>query len=134
MSINYKYIKGIQDTSIAHDEQLIAQECHSRRNNLLFDGVPESPDENLQVAMATSISKMGIDATSVSMMECHRVPSGHHIASRVKPIPVIITFLRFEDRKRLFPWSSRSKSPKPCQSESITHRWPSAGGKLYGRT
>ena len=110
MSINSKSIKGIQDTTIAHDEQLIAQECYSRRNNLLFDGVPESPDENLHVTMATIISKMDIDATSVSMIGCHRVPSGHHIASRVKPRPVIIKFLRFEDRKRL--WSSRHKSSK----------------------
>lgn len=92
-------------------EQLMFQEAYSRRNNLTFEGIPESKSENLPQVMLTLIgNKLGLDVTKITLVGCHRIPSGPYIPPNIKTRPVIIKFLRHEDKKSV--WQLRSKSPK----------------------
>ena len=103
-------LADLEEKQARMSEQILSQEAYSRRNNLIFEGVPECPDEHLSETMRTLISKLGMDVAHVTLIACHRIPTGHRGGSRGKPRPVIIKFLQYDDRKAI--WKLRNKSER----------------------
>ncbi len=97
--------KSLADQSKQH-EQLLAMESYSRRNNLIFEGVQEAPQESISQVMRQIISDLGLAVANVTFIGCHRIGSAHGQASR----PVIIKFLTYDDRKSV--WKLRSKTSR----------------------
>jgi ribA/ribD-fused uncharacterized protein len=119
-------------------ERLIKQECQSRRDNLLFDGVPEAPPgiketdkDCLDAVYKIMETNMGItDARNIRIVRCHRVgpppkvyrtvssstarsngasPTGQR-AQGPRPRSIIIKLHWFGDRQRI--WEARFKLQK----------------------
>ena len=123
-------VPELEKTQANMREQLLSHEAYSRRNNLTFEGVAESNTDNLPQMMLTLIgTKLGIDVKQITLVGCHRIPSGPYIPSNNKTRPVIIKFLRHEDKKAV--WLQRSKSPhgiwikvfgkRICQIQIVEH-------------
>ncbi len=98
------------DLSRLH-EKVIKLESHSRRDNLIFDGVVESePDNCTHKVLKIMRTKMEIaDAHSIRIVRCHRMPTVDRRPStqKSKPRPVIIKFHWFGDREHV--WKQRRK-------------------------
>lgn len=81
-------------------EQLLRIESQSRRSNLNFDNIPESenekPDETLRKARQFMIDIGVTNADSIVIERCHRR------VEKKKPRTIIIKFLQFGDRERVF--------------------------------
>ena len=88
-------------------EKTIRLESHSRRDNLLFDGIAESEPENvgdkLRHIMRTILQ---IDSTDdIKIVRCHRL--GRKQPHSTRPRTVIVKFHFYGDRELV--WKSRSK-------------------------
>ena len=58
-------------------EKLTAMEIHSRRSNLLFYGIAERQNENVESILRDTFSHLGIDtndATNIALVNVHRLP------------------------------------------------------------
>ena len=76
------------------------QEQYSRRNCLLIHGLPESKNENTDLlAMEVIETKMDIKITDNDIDRTHRIGK---TKNNGKPRPVIIKFVRYNDRKKVF--------------------------------
>ena len=75
-------------------------EQYSRRNCLLIHGLPESKNENTDLlAMEVIETKMDIKITDNDIDRTHRI---RKTKNNGKPRPVIIKFVRYNDRKKVF--------------------------------
>ena len=86
-------------------EHIIRLESQSRRDNLLFDGVQESPQENcLKVVQEILKSKLLIDnADSIQIVRCHRL--GPVRSTSKKPRTIIAKFHWYGDRTTV--WNAK---------------------------
>ena len=76
------------------------QEQYSRRNCLLIQGIPENKNENTDVlAMEVIDTKMDKKIKANDIDKMHRIGKPKN---NVKPRPVIIKFVRYTDRKKVF--------------------------------
>jgi ribA/ribD-fused uncharacterized protein len=98
-------------------EKLIKIESQSRRDNLLFDGIPEAPrgtketdKECLNAIFNILETRMGIqNARDIKIIRCHRVgppPTGRYAGSS-RPRSIIIKLHWYGDRQRI--WEARFK-------------------------
>lgn len=96
---NYDYLK----------EKLISMESYNRRENLIFQGVPVSKDENcLEKVKNIMKNKMHLHndfVESIKVQRCHRL-----YEHQKKTNKIIIRFLWFPDRETV--WSARFKLAK----------------------
>ena len=77
------------------------QEQYSRRNCLLLHGVAEGERENTdELVLETLNEKMHINFTPSDLDRTHRV--GQKKTSSKKPRAVIVTFVSYNARKRIF--------------------------------
>lgn len=95
--------KGLKD-------HLLKQECQSRRDNLLFDGIPEAEGETWDDCRNKIIhfmaSEMNIENTeNIKIVRCHRL--GPKKPNSDRPRTVIAKFHWFGDREKV--WNSRQK-------------------------
>ena len=94
-----KQTKDLQD-------KVISMECHSRRDNLCFGGIPESAvesDQQCEEKVRQVISElMNIDTQDIKFVRCHRL--GPRRANTTRSI--IIKFHYYGDRQLV--WSKRS--------------------------
>jgi len=81
-------------------------ESYSRRNNLIFEGVLEAPNESIYQIMRQKISDMGLDVTEIKIIGCHRIGSNNGKSPR----PIIVKFLTYDDRKSV--WGVRGKTQR----------------------
>ena len=82
-------------------EKIIEQENYSRRDNLVFEGVKEQPNEDLQYIMTNLFREMEVDKPErIQVVRCHRLKY-----SPLNPKPIIIRFGWFQDRQRV--WDKR---------------------------
>ena len=85
-------------------EEMLMMKSYSRRNNLKFDGVPESPQENDQ-ALNQCFSKMELnDRFPIQLTACHRYGP---VKPGKKPRPIVARFLKYENCSAV--WSMRRK-------------------------
>ena len=91
------YLRGkVDDITAAMDRQ----EQYSRRNFLLIHGIPKNKNKNTNVlAMEVVETKMDIKITDNDIDRTHRIGK---TKSNGKSKPVIIKFVRYNDRKKIF--------------------------------
>lgn len=84
-------------------ERLTSNEEYSRRENLIFDGVSQSNGENCALKIKKILSeKMGVlDTENIKFQRIHRMPF------KVTPQPIIVRFLMYSDRDRV--WNQRKE-------------------------
>ena len=95
-------------------ERMVKLEAYSRRDNLVFDGIPESDNENCTTkVMAVIKDKMKVDdADSIKVTRCHRLgpkPTG----PRARPRGIIIKFHFYPDKDRVW------KAKKNLANQSV---------------
>lgn len=83
------------------EEKQIKSEAYSRRDNLKFDGIPESTGEDL-LAKVKDIIRVNMQCPEVDDMRFVRV---HRLPGMQKPRKVIVKFQFYPDRERV--WSRR---------------------------
>ena len=100
-------------------EKIIKMESQSRRDNLLFDGIAESPpgvreneDDCLKLLRGIMVKKMGIlNANQMRIVRCHRLglpPSNSNPRGpQIRPRTIIAKFHWFGDRQTV--WQARLK-------------------------
>ena len=91
-------------------DHLLKQESQSRRDNLLFDGIPETAGETWDDCKAKVLNfiqnEMGIEnVDNIKIVRCHRLGSRNEKSDR--PRTIITKFHWFGDREKV--WSSRQK-------------------------
>ena len=98
--------KVISDTS----KRLIELENRSMRDNLVFTGIPEVPNENTELIISDIVQKkMGIKS-HVNFERVHRM--GKKNADARRPRAIVAKFSHFKDRETVRKNSNRLKGTK----------------------
>ena len=109
------YLRGKVDDITAETDR---QEQYSRRNCLLIHGLPESKNENTDLlAMEVIETKMDIKITDNDIDRTHRIGKPK---SNGKSKPVIIKFVRYNDRKKIFSSKKLLKDSRLSITENLT--------------
>jgi ribA/ribD-fused uncharacterized protein len=101
-SMKVSLVKCLKDQASLYESQL-RMEAFSRRNNLKFEGVPESTDEITSEKIRTILNKMGI-SPNVQMVACHRFGPRNQKSAK-GPRCIAVKFLQYSDRIEV--WSKR---------------------------
>ena len=111
------YVRGkVDDITVETDRQ----EQHSRRNYLLIHRVPEYKNDNtVDLAMEVIDTKMDIKLTANDIDRTHRIGKLKK-KKNGKPRPVIIKFVRYNDRKKVFSSKKLLKDSGVSITESLT--------------
>ena len=85
------------------NEKLNKLECYNRRENLLFEGIKQMPNENCEKVLREFLSeKLGMTAVDdITFQRVHRLPTKKEIN------PIICRFAAFSDRQNV--WSAKKK-------------------------
>ena len=84
-------------------EQILAQDTYTRRENLIFEGIPEDPDESNKQTVV-KICNIFTDqleiqnAKDLLFQRCHRM-GPRSLTNSSKPREIIVRFAFFPDRK-----------------------------------
>ena len=82
-------------------EQVEWQEQYSRWNCLLIHGITEGNQENTDdLALETFREKLDVELILRDLDRTHRI--GKNYKSSNRPRPVIVKFIRYNDRKKIF--------------------------------
>ena len=94
-----------------------SQEQYSRRNCLLVHGLEENKDESTDdLVLSVFQEKMNIEFTDKDMDRSHRIGK----AKPGKKRPIIVKFVRYNDRKKVFSNKKRLKNSGISITESLT--------------
>ena len=109
------YLRGkVDDITVETDKQV----QYSRRNCLLIHGLPESKNENTDLlAMEVIETKMDIKITDNDIDRTHKIEKPKNNG---KPRLVIIKFVRYNDRKKVFCSKKLLKDSCVSITESLT--------------
>ena len=109
------YLRGkVNDITAETDRQ----EQYSRRKGLLIHGTPKNKNENTDVlAMEAIDTKVDIKITENDIDRTHRIGKQKNNG---KPRPVIIKFVRYNDRKKVFSSKKLLKDSGVTITESLT--------------
>lgn len=97
-TVSLKTIKAELETKVKElEDKLLLQEKQDRKYNLLFYGIPEEQDENLDDKLKTLfLDDLGLEFDRVNNMyfvHSHRMPS-----KSPGPKPIILRFCQYQDR------------------------------------
>ena len=98
------------------ENEVLALQTYSRKDNLLIDGIGESPNEDVQAKLLCFFrDKLGIpNANEIQFVRCHRLGKPPHMMprSRVKPRTIIVRFVLFSDREKVWKasWGLKDKA------------------------
>ena len=73
-------------------------EQYTRRENLRFNKIPDSQDENCKAIISDVISSLSVNASQIQFLAVHRI--GKKAEDRCRPI--IVRFVCREDRDRVY--------------------------------
>ena len=109
------YLRGKVDDITAEADR---KKQYPRRNFLLIHGIPENKNENTDVlAMEVIDTQMDIKITENDIDRTHRIGKPKNNG---KPRPVIIKFVRYNDRKKVFSSRKLLKDSGLLITESLT--------------
>ena len=116
---NYKRLKRRSDLSEGKSGRYNSRpEQYSRKNCLLIHGIPENKNKNTDVlAMEVIETKMDIKITDNDIDRTHRI--GKPIKNGTTK-PVIIKFVRYNDRKKIFSSKKLLKDSRLSITENLT--------------
>ena len=90
------------------EEKLLQLEIHDRKLNLLFYGIPGSPDEDpyklVQQAFASLLRISPNEAAAIPLVNVHRLPTKPYDrrgSTSSNPDPIIVRFAAMKDRDRV---------------------------------
>ena len=109
------YVRGKVDNIKA---EMGKQGQYSRRNCLLIHVIPENKNKYIDdLAMEVIGSKMDIKITANDINRTHRI---RKLKNNGKPRPVIIKFVRYNDRKKVFSSKRLLKDSGVSITKSLT--------------
>ena len=111
-------LNQLENENISLRENQLRLEAYSRRNNIIFEAVPESTRENVLEKITNILNKMGVDPT-VSIIACHRF--GPTTLNR--PRSIIVKFLEYEVRSDV--WKKRRSLSGNTDKVWIKEDYPS---------
>ena len=95
------------------------QELYLRRNCRLFYGIPKKKQENTdELCIKTINEHLDLDINDTDIDRTHRIGSPRNTDE--KPRPIIIKFVRCNDRKKIFDSKKMLKGKKIAITESLT--------------
>jgi hypothetical protein len=101
------------------DDRLDALEQYSRRNCLLIHGVPEKDREDcLSIAENFFAEKLSVKINPVMLGRAHRIGPLKVNADNIRPI--IVRFLSYQDRERVWRAKKALKGSGHLVTESLT--------------
>ena len=114
--------------------KLTAMEIYCRRANLLFYGVKETPNENVESTLRGTFSYLGInadDAANIAIVNVHRLPrrdnptssqaSGGGPSRDPVPSAIIAKFVYMRDRDRILAaFEQRQRQPRAASYAATT--------------
>lgn len=108
--LNAKIVK-LETQLKQQEEENIRLEQYTRRENLRFNNILETEDEDCKSVIQNIIQQMEIDSSTIRYHAVHRV--GKRLEGRHRPI--IVRFVSREDRELV--WSKRGKIKQLLQFE-----------------
>ena len=95
------------------------QEQYSRRNRLLIHGITEGNQENTDgSALEIFREKLDIELTQTDIDRAYRIGKSDKRSSR--PRPVIVKFIRYNDKKKMFSKKKQLKNSGMSITEGLT--------------
>ena len=118
-----KTMEGRIDTLSGKIDSLnlrLDEQCqYSRRNCLLLHGIKETNKENTdEIAINTLNENIGTNLAATDIDRSHRLGKKKDPGS--KPRPIIIKFLRYNDRRKVFKDKKKLKGTRISITESLT--------------
>ena len=118
-------LTALDSNNKALSDEIYALEQYSRRNCLLFHGVPEAETDADTTDSVISLcqGKLDVNVTRELVDRSHRLgqrhvgPSGDY-----KPRPIIVKFRSYETRSSVFSAKRRLKGTKFVVTENLTRR------------
>ena len=96
-------------------------ERYSRRNSILIHGLPEVKGEDTDsLVIETVKEKMGSDISSAHIDRTHRIGAPPKQSGKVRP--VIVKFVQYNDRRKIYTNKNLLKGTKVSITESPTVR------------
>ena len=96
-----------------------SQEQYSRRNCLLLHGIQEKKDENTDVLSIETLNEhLELDLSPDTIQRTHRI--GKPKPAGGKPRPIIIKFVRYNVRRKVFDKKKKLKGKNVSITESLT--------------
>ncbi|XP_071086335.1 protein unc-13 homolog C-like [Haliotis cracherodii] len=86
----------VSDQNYELKEQLLTVQCKSLENNLIFTGIDETEEENVEVKAQNVIENNLKIAKSIELEKVHRL--GKKRSDQTKPRPILVAFTSKRDR------------------------------------
>ena len=121
MKINNKInkVSSLTEKLNGFTEQVDRQEQYSRQNCLLIHGITEGNQENTDdLALEILREKLDIELTQRDLDGTYRIGKNDKRSNR--PRPVIVKFIRYNDRKKIFSKKKQLKNSGISITESLT--------------
>ena len=107
----------------ALSDEMDALEQYSRRNCLLFHGVPETDADTTDSVISLCQGKLDVNVTRELVDRSHRLGQRHVGPSgEYKPRPIIVKFRSYETRSSVFSAKRRLNGTKYVVTENLTRR------------
>ena len=101
------------------DSELDTNQMYSRRNNLIIHGIAETRDENTDALVINFLkSELNLSLTERDLDRSHRL--GNRDESKKRPRPIIIKFLRHNDKQLIYSKKKLLKNKPFLITESLT--------------
>jgi len=97
-------------------------EQYTRRENLRFNKIPDSQDENCKAIISDVISSLSVNASQIQFLAVHRI--GKKAEDRCRPI--IVRFVCREDRDRVYLERGKIKQSTTYPDAYITEDYARA--------
>ena len=94
------------------------QKQYSRRNCLLLYGIPENKNEKTDdLCLATINERLELAITEADIKRTHRIGKPRHVGQKSRPI--IVKFVRYNDRKNVFNRKKKLKGKNISITQSL---------------
>ena len=115
---------ALDSNNKALSDEMDALEQYSRRNCLLFHGVPETDaDDTTESVISLCKGKLDVDVSRDLIDRSHRLGQRHVGPSgEYKPRPIIVKFRSYETRRSVFSAKRLLKGTKFVVTENLTRR------------
>ena len=121
-------LTALDSNNKALSDEMDALEQYSRRNCLLFHGVPETDADTSSADTTESVislcqGKLDVNVSRELIDRSHRLGQRHVGPSgEYKPRPIIVKFRSYETRRLVFSAKRRLKGTKFVVTENLTRR------------
>lgn len=118
-----QFINSLKVLLLQNSNQIDNLDNYSRRNCLVFHGVPEVANENVEQAVVNIISTLKIPnwTPEISIIDrCHRLGKHNTVSNNTRPI--IVKFTTYNARKNIWNHKKILKGTKILLTESLSQK------------